>query len=66
MLDCLNYFYTIFNKSITFVFETMNFNGVSVGWIIVSVILIGMIAKSLLNLPHGLHLRYRKVEKYDK
>lgn len=63
MLECLNYFYSIFNKSLIFVFESMNFNGVSFGWVIISVILVGMISKSLLNLPKGLHLRYRKVDK---
>lgn len=60
MVECLNYFYIIFNKCLTFVFESMNFNNVSVGWIIASVILMGMVIRSILNLPRGLHLRYRK------
>lgn len=57
MEDALNYFYEIFAKCLTFVFERCNFSGVSIGWVFVSVIIIGLLVRSILNIPRNVRLK---------
>ena len=54
MSEALTYLYYIFNKFNTFVFnDAVMFTGVTVGWVVVSIILFSMIIGSLLNIPRG-------------
>lgn len=58
----LNYFYEIFANCLTFVFETCNFSGVSVGWIIVSVSVICLLVRSILNVPRSVRFKHVRKE----
>ena len=58
----LNYFYEIFAKCLSFVFETCNFSGVSVGWICVSVCVIVLLVRSILNVPRSIRLKQVRKE----
>lgn len=68
MADALTYFYYFFNKMLTFVFSTMAIqSGVTVGWIIVSVIVMGMLVRTILNIPKGVNIRHPSTTTfYDK
>lgn len=52
MNEALIYLYYIYNKFIVFVFDTMEIaHNVSFGWIAISVMLFGLIIRSVLNIP---------------
>lgn len=60
MNEALTYLYYIYDKFIVFVFDTMEiFDGVTVGWIVISLILFGLIIRSVLNVP-------RQMGSFDK
>lgn len=59
MTEAFNYLFVIYNRFINFVFETLNFSvdffgesfNLNLGWILLVIFMIGLILKSLLNLP---------------
>lgn len=60
MATALQYIYYIYQKFIVFVFDTMEIQqGVTVGWILVSITLFGLLIKSILNVP-------RQMGSFDK
>lgn len=60
MSEALTYLYYIYDKFIVFVFDTMEiFEGVTVGWIVISLILFGLLIRSVLNVP-------RQMGSFDK
>lgn len=55
MTSALNLIYSIFDRFVDFVFNSMEIlSGVTVGWITVAVILFSMMIKSILNLPRSM------------
>lgn len=65
MAQALTYFYYFFNQCITFVFSDMTIqSGVTVGWVIVSVMVMGMLVRSILNVPRGINLHHSYETKY--
>lgn len=56
MTEALNYLYYIYDSFLDFVFNQMEIaNNVSIGWIAIVVILFGLMIRSILNLPRGIH-----------
>lgn len=59
MNEALQYFYYFISSCITFCFDNMLIAaGVSFGWVVVSVIVMGMLVRSVLNLPRGVNIRH--------
>lgn len=57
MADALNYLYQIFDGFINMVFNDFEIvNGVTVGWVAVSVIVFGILINSILNIPKGVQI----------
>lgn len=60
MTQALQYLYYIYDKFIVFVFDTMEIvPNVTVGWILISIILFGLIIRSIINVP-------RQMGSFDK
>lgn len=60
MNEALQYLYYIYDKFIVFVFDTMEISpNVSIGWIALSVMLFGLLIRSILNIP-------RQMGSFDK
>lgn len=58
MNEALNYLYYIYNKFLNLVFNQMQIaSGVTVGWIMISIFVFGIMIRSILNLPRGVSLR---------
>lgn len=58
MTQALEYLYYIYQKFITLVFTQLNiFNGVNIGWIIITISLFGLLIRSVLNLPKGITVK---------
>ena len=54
MTEALNYIWYIFDKLINWFFnDTVLFEGVTIGWVIVVITVFGLLIKSLLNVPRG-------------
>lgn len=53
MQDALNLFYYLFNKTITWVFNAQLFTGVTIGWVLISIIVMGILIKNLLSIPRA-------------
>ena len=57
MNQALTYLYYIFDSFIDLVFNRIEIaQNVSIGWIMISIILFGLIIRSVLNLPKGISL----------
>ncbi len=60
MAQALNYIYQIYAKFLDLVFNQFQmFNGVTIGWVMVSTIVFGLLINSILNLPKGVHFHGR-------
>lgn len=60
MADALQYLYYIYDKFVDFVFNTMAIdNGITYGWIILSIVIFSIMIRSILNLPRGINFRRR-------
>ena len=56
MNDAITVFFYVFNKIYNFLFnEALIEPGVSVGWIFVTVVIFGILIRTILNVPTGLH-----------
>lgn len=54
MTEALNYIWYIFDKLINWFFnDTVLFEGVTIGWVIVVITVFGLLIRSLLNVPRG-------------
>lgn len=54
MAQALEYLYQIYDGFINMVFNDFAlFNGVTVGWVVVSVVVFGILVNSILNIPKG-------------
>ena len=54
MTQALTYIYQIFNKFVQLMFNDFEmFSGVTVGWVIVSVMLFNLMIVNILNLPRS-------------
>lgn len=54
MNDAIEVFYYIFSKIYNLLFNSIQIaEGVSLGWILVTVIIFGILIRSILNLPAG-------------
>ena len=55
MTDALNYLYYLFDSLISWIFNDAEFfPNVTIGWVIITCILFGMVIKSILNIPRGI------------
>lgn len=53
MAQALTYFMYIYRKALNFVFNEMTIDSsVTVGWVMVSIIVFGILMGSILNIPH--------------
>ena len=60
MQQALTYFYYFFEKCLDYVFNTMEIaQNVTVGWVIVSVLVMSMLIRSILNVPKSAHLNHK-------
>lgn len=58
MSDALTYLRYIFVKYVNFIFNDMVISdGVTVGWVAVSVIMFGLMIRSILNVPRSVNFR---------
>lgn len=57
MTECFTYISYLYSKFVTFIFETCNFGGWSLGWVAISVVLLALMIRSILNIPKGISLR---------
>lgn len=63
MSEALTYLYYIFDKFVDFVFNVMSIeNGVTFGWIVISIFIFSILIRSVLNLPRGIRFRRHKDE----
>lgn len=54
MSEAINYIYVIFSRFLDFVFNDMLIaQGVSIGWVVVSLLIFGVLVRSILNLPRS-------------
>lgn len=64
MSDAITIFYYIFGKIYNFLFNQANIEtGVSIGWIFVTVVIFGLLIRSILNLPSGLVSRKQAADR---
>lgn len=64
MSDAITVFYYVFNKIYNFLFnQAIIETGVSVGWIFVTVVVFGLLIRSILNLPSGILSRAKAVDR---
>lgn len=64
MSDAISVFYYVFNKIYNFLFnQAFIEEGVSIGWIFVTVVIFGLIIRSILNIPNGFRSRLSKSSK---
>lgn len=55
MADALSYIYYTFDKFVTFVFSQMIIvDGVTFGWVCISLLLFSMLIRSILNMPRSM------------
>lgn len=60
MSDALNIFRYILNKFIQLIFSDMTIeNGVTIGWVIISIVVMGVLASSVLNIPNNIRFNKR-------
>lgn len=58
MNEALTYIYLIYSRFISLVFTDFAlFNGVTIGWVLISVLVFGILIRSILNLPKGVSKR---------
>lgn len=72
MSDALDYFYYIFDRMVSFIFNDMAiFEGVTVGWILVICFVFGILLYNILSLPsrapttHNAYQSYRSYSTTD-
>lgn len=54
MQDAIDLFYLIFSKLITLVFDQLEIvSNVTVGWVLATIFIFGVLIRSLLNLPRS-------------
>lgn len=64
MSDAITLFFYIFNKIYNFLFnEALIEPNVSVGWVFVTVVIFGLIIRTILNLPSGVASRKSAADK---
>lgn len=64
MSDAITVFYYVFNKIYNFLFnQAIIETGVSVGWIFVTVVVFGLLIRSILNLPSGILSRKQAADR---
>lgn len=55
MSEALQYIYYIFDKLLNWIFNDAEFfPNVTVGWVIITILLFGMVIRSILNLPRNI------------
>lgn len=54
MQDAINVFYYLFTKFINFIFNSYILQGVSLGWVLLTISVFGILISSILNVPTGL------------
>lgn len=54
MSNAIDIFYYIFTQFINFFFNSYILEGVSLGWVVITCIIFGILIRSVLNIPHGL------------
>lgn len=55
MTEALTYIYYIFDAFIDCIFDDLEiFPGVTIGWVLVSVILFSLLIRNILNMPRGM------------
>lgn len=61
MEQALEYLYMIYGNFVTMVFNDFAlFQGVTVGWIAITVIVFGILINSILNIPKGIRIHGRR------
>lgn len=61
MAQALEYLYQIYGNFITMVFNDFAlFQGVTVGWIAITVMVFGILINSILNIPKGIRINGRR------
>lgn len=64
MSDAITVFYYVFNKIYNFLFnQAVIETGVSIGWIFVTVVVFGLLIRSILNLPSGILSRAKAADR---
>lgn len=54
MTEALQYIYYIFDKLLDWLFNSAEFfPNVTIGWVIITIILFGMVIKSIINIPRS-------------
>lgn len=66
MTEAVEIFYYSFTKFINFLFGSYIVDGVSLGWILITVLLFGILINSVLNVPHGLISRAQRNKERSK
>lgn len=66
MNDAVTVFFYVFNKIYNFLFnEAFIEENVSIGWIFVTVVIFGLIIRTVLNLPSGVASRKQAADRRD-
>lgn len=64
MSDAITVFFYVFNKIYNFLFnEALIEENVSIGWIFVTVVIFGLIIRTVLNLPSGVASRKQAADR---
>lgn len=64
MSDAITVFYYVFHKIYNFLFnQAVIETGVSVGWIFVTIVVFGLLIRSILNLPSGILSRKQAADR---
>lgn len=65
MENAINLFNYIFQKFINMIFNDFEIqSGVTIGWVIITIILFGMLINNILNIPNN--VRFNKPKKSDR
>lgn len=67
MSEALNYLYTIYDDMLDLLFNRFYmFPGVSVGWVMVTVIIFAIVIRSIINVPRTMSFNKAVGSKYGK
>lgn len=62
MQDALTIFYYLFSKTVIWIFDAQLFQGVYLGWVLISILVMAILVKNVLSIPRRSPIYYHPKE----